>query len=1166
MSKFLRYSGIIQPIAIQDAIREKTIQIESYDFLKRMEQYPAALVSEAFGSFFSIPGVDLKAYVEGPNRPATGVREFSFKFPATKTKLKSRRGSVAEEGEAGSRGLPEVSVINVSEDTTDGIHVLKYRSYGWFQWDQGPWVRKDLGDESTITAWDDSTIECSFAGFTQDDNIEVFLIIGQSVIKRGGIEIIFDSGTPVYLGAPFTFIIREDAGGTLYDISQSCMVEKTDSETALGVSTDILYISAIEKFRGITFEFDEYLTGATLTFEYSQGSFAVWGDLSGYMTDGTSDFSQDGTITIDPPFNWTKAGQKVGEDGGDDIVVERFWLRITVSAWGSGTAKIGYLTRRHLAVGQDGDAIEIGIDFDQIEETGDDAITESVIIRPSDSDSSVFVPATWKKNLPIELLLGSGSGNDPSDSLLAATGFSSTCRDVEQLSYTTSRPQFTVWGIPPYPAYPGEARCLCGGEDLGSAGREILIGIGKEVWKVTEHTGFEFVFKLRAYYSTSLSKPFDVEIRRLNYKSDENAVYGMAWKRYDNVAYRPVTNVQADAKKGRCTPAIVFRYDFDTDTLQQQVVGVPEEEWKTAESRFLSGEVFHRNGKGHSGIFPLQWPWWEVGGTPQHEITGGEMIAVPEPGHYSSIMYPIFVGEVGRHVSLRRATELIETHTLSWGDEYDIERFLYGDLLPGEDEFAHGRFALASPGFYYSVRWAGAEYASTIDDVHVRFTFGQPGVVVWNPYYGSYIYQDFDSTQVLAQQNYIAEADYHAPPPPYWNFDRYFNLWIQDRQICCGVLKETGTPAAPELIWGEMVWNDTNVAYVPQKSDSGVYRRDIRTGIGATLFDSTLSSVSGSMSGLEETCTPLDLGYDPDLDVVHLTFFDRNTFRYHYAVIDASSPYAAYSVQTGSNFNFDWFRPIKYFAYHDGKMYAVCTDDRFQSEDAFLIEVTWSSPNITIRKIGVLRPGDYSAESLVWVGDVLYGISKPSGTMWSYGTSWVPRIQLADFGDKNCRAAATDLCQAANAILRVDPDRVAVVQKRSTVPGSSETLEDELVEVKPETAWRFVYDGCAVSWEFEGQKGTGSWGLTGRNQRILKISNSLVQDNHFAEKLAEIYGKYFFKERSLLPITAKFLPQFEREDLLKIIAKGVDPAKERSIVSIRLRNSNGQTEMGLVEQ
>jgi len=1160
MSKFLRYSGIIQPIAIQDALRERTIQIESYDFLKRMEQFPAALVSEEFGAFFRIPGVDLKAYVEGPNRPATSVREFSFKFPSTKTKLKSRRGSKAEEGEAGSRGLPEVSVVNISADTTDGIKVLKYRSWGWFQWDQGPWVRKDLGDQSTIAAWDDSTIECSFAGFTQDDNIEVFLIIGQSVIKRGGIEIIFDSGNPVYLGAPFTFIIREDVGGTLYDISQSCMVQQQESETALGASTDTLYISAVEKFRGITFEFDEFLTGATLTFEYSQGSFAAWGDLSSYMTDGTSDFSQDGTITITPPFNWTKAGQKVGEDGGDDIVVERFWLKITVSAWGSGTAKIRYLTRRYLAVGQDGDAIEIGVNFEQIEETDDERVTEDVIIRPSDSDSSVFVPATWKKNLPVELLLGSGSGSDPSSSLLAASGFSASCREVEQLSYTTSKPQFSIWGIPPYPAYPGEARCLCEGEDLGSAGRVILIGIGKEVWKVTEHTGFEFVFKLRDYYSTSLSKPFDVEIRRMDYDDAYNAVFGVAWKRYNNTEYRPVTDVQADAKKGRCTPAILFRYDFDTGVLEQQVIGEPIAEWETAESRFLSGEVFHRNGTGNQN----GWPWWEIGGTPQHETTGGEMIAVPEPGHYSSIMYPIFVGQINRHVSLRRATKLIETHVLYWGDQYDIERFQYGDLVAGEDEFAHGRFALTSPGFYYRVVWTGALETSTIDDVHLRFTFGQPGVVVWSPYYRSYIYHDFDSSQTLGEQNYIAEADYSASA---WSLDRYFDLDTQDRQICCGALKEnSGTPTAPEIIYGSMVWNDTNVSFVPQKSDAYVTRHNLRTGAGATIFHSASSSVSGTMSGQEETCTPIGLGYDPDQDVIHLTFFDRDTLRYHYAVFEDTPAGAKYSIQTGSNFSFDWYRPIKCFTFHDGKMYAVCTDDRFQIEDAFLIEITWSSPDITIRKIGVLRSGDYSAESLVWVGDILYGLSKPSGTMWSYGTSWVPRVQLADFGDDNCRQAATKLSQAANAILRVDPDRVAIVEKRETVPGSSSTLEDELVEVKPEKTWKFIYDGCAVSWSFQELKGTESWGLTGRNQRVLKISNPLVQDRHFAEKLAEIYGKYFFKERTLLPITAKYLPHFEREDLLKIISKGVDPSKSRSIVSFRLRNSNGQTEMGLVEQ
>lgn len=1138
MNKFLRYSGMIQPIAIQDAIREKTIQIESYDFLKRMERFQAFKVSDAFGDFFRIWGLTLKAYYPGSKKPEDGVRDFSFKYPAEE-------------------GLPNVTITEISKDTKPGMKYFSYRSWGWFQWDNGPWTQFDLGEEANISAWDGSTIKCIYGGFTQDDATDIVEIKNLAVIEQGGVELTFDNGTPVRPHSPFSYILRETLAN-LYDITTVCLVADLGSAVAIGASTDVLYIGAVDRFGVIEFVLDSFLSGTTLLFEYSRSAWDEWNDLSSFnLSDSTQNFSQSGTLRFDPPNNWTFADKKVGEQNGNDIIVERYWIKISVASWGSGSARIREVTRGFRIYGQRGDALEIGIDVSKIQVAEEQ---ESVIIRQSDSDPTTYVPAVWKKNIPIEMLLGYGSGSASSSSLLAASGFGASCREVERLDRTLAKPSFSIWGVPPFPAYKGKPRSICGKSNSEDT---LWIGVGEEVWEVSDHSEFTFLFKLKTYYSTAQNRSFRIEIRRLDYDSSENALNGIAWKVYDDERFRPIQDAEANAYLGRCTPAIVFRYDLTHRFLTQHVVGAAgviegssQGEWACSLPEFYSGEVFHRNGNPvtMSGVGLVQW----IGNTNWVDV-GGENISVPEPT-FISIRRPSENWIGGSVVRLYRGRRLLLEDEL--GAFADPFYFSYDDTLTDP----HGDFCSAKPGYYFSYYVFGSSPPSSVP-LHLRFDLGQSGFVLWNASRDSYIYHD--RVQGLA----LLERHTNLSPPPFysWTFETLKTLASVDEQICCGANQD-----ADNFFYGIYKWVDDADTLLPlppagdrdpKKSEARIYRFHIPTLTpSSALFASPISSATGSLSGSETTSGPIDIGYDSDNDLLHCCFLDRKTLEYHYVVIENFPPYTIYSTQSSTSFVLDRTRPFKRFAFLNGKMYAVCTDDRHQKEDAFLVEITFSGSTITIKKIDVIQEGDYSVETVVTVGDRLYGISKPSNTMWSYGTKWIPRVQLADFGEDNCREAATKLCQATNAVLRVDPDRVAIVEKRESIPVLISTLEDELVEVKPEKTWKFVFDGCEVSWSFEDLKATESWGLTGRNQRVLRISNELVQDAHFAAKLAEIYGKYFFKERTLLPITAKFLPQFERGDLLKIISKGIDPAKSRVVVSLRLRNSNGQIEMGLVEQ
>lgn len=1131
MNKFLRYSGVIQPVSTLDAIREKTIQIESYDFLKTMELYPAYKVSDAFGAFFQISGLSLRAYhVPGEKRPEPGVKELTFKYPAEKS-------------------LARTTILEISSDTKPGRKFFSYRSWGWFQWDNGPWTQKDLGEESTIEAWDGSTIKCRYAGFTQEDATDIVEIQNGVVVRQGGIQLSFDEGNLVRLGMPYSFVLRETVTD-LFNITTECLVGELGSVIVIDDNTDVLYIGAVDRFQAIEFDFDTFLSGTTLNFEYSRSSWNEWANLAGYITEeSTQNFSQSGTLRFNLPNNWFFAEKKVGEIGSppEDLLAERYWIRISVNSWGSGSAAIRQVRRGFYLIGKNGDSLEVEIEVEKIQECD---ITESVIIRQSDTDASTYVPAVWKKNIPIESLLGFNSGSDPSSSLPAASGFTEICRNIEELSYDLPKAGFSIWGIPPFPAYLGKPRSICGRHD--ASGDTLWIGIGEEVWEVSDHTEFKFLFKLKTYYDAALDRPFKTEIRRLNYIASENALSGMAWKPYNDERFRPIQDTESNADWGRCTPASVFQYDLNSGSLTQRVIGpyVSGKTWTCLSPQFYSGEVFYRDGN-HAPATPH--PMHIIGNIGYFD-QGGENITIPEPT-FVSIRRP---SENWKPITcgvLCRVPQFLDIPDSGFARAVVFD-FSYDDTLTGP----HGDFCLTKPGWHFFYYVITTEPWSC-GPVSLRFDFGQPGFVLWNDSRKSYIFRDRIFGLMLLQRHL-------TPPDQYsWFFDTLKSLPDVNEQLSCGAMKDNDNFFYSNYWWYDLAHTPPSPPWDPMISEVFIQRFNIPSQtITALLFDPSYSTALGPLSGHVETSGPIDLGYDPDNGVIHCTFLDRKTLRYYYVIVKDSHLDPVYSTQIGENFIFDWSRPFKKFIFLNGKMYSVCTDDRHQTEDAFLVEATFSEPTITLRKIGVIHQGDYSVETMTVIGDTLYGISKPSNTMWSYGTKWVPRVQLADFEERNCREVATDLCQAVNAILRVDPDRVVIVEKRETLPLDVSILDDELVEVKPEKPWKFIYDGCEVKWSFLDQSGTEAWGLTGRNQRILRISNPMIQDSHFAKRLAEIYGKFFFKKRSLLPIIAKYLPQFERGDLVKVISEGVDAEKRRRIATIRLRNSNGQTEMGLVEQ
>ena len=92
--------------------------------------------------------------------------------------------------------------------------------------------------------------------------------------------------------------------------------------TLLGASSDYAYFGHREKFNKTQFDLETLGNYGARTWEYSKGD-GTWGTLT-IDIDGTSGFSQDGTVLFTPPSDWKR----------DTVnsISNKFWVRVKVAS------------------------------------------------------------------------------------------------------------------------------------------------------------------------------------------------------------------------------------------------------------------------------------------------------------------------------------------------------------------------------------------------------------------------------------------------------------------------------------------------------------------------------------------------------------------------------------------------------------------------------------------------------------------------------------------------------------------------------------------------------------------------------------------------------------------------------------------------------------------
>lgn len=120
--------------------------------------------------------------------------------------------------------------------------------------------------------------------------------------------------------------------GSYTDNSVEAGTEAGTTFNLLSATTDYIYIGSSTQFSGIRFKFGTRGRNNTLKVEYSNGSstWTTMSSLNNDLTDNTSAFKRDGSITFTAPSNWNK-----DTVNGANV----YWIRISTTTTPTTTAK-----------------------------------------------------------------------------------------------------------------------------------------------------------------------------------------------------------------------------------------------------------------------------------------------------------------------------------------------------------------------------------------------------------------------------------------------------------------------------------------------------------------------------------------------------------------------------------------------------------------------------------------------------------------------------------------------------------------------------------------------------------------------------------------------------------------------------------------------------------
>lgn len=433
-----------------------------------------------------------------------------------------------------------------------------------------------------------------------------------------------------------------------------------------------------------------------------------------------------------------------------------------------------------------------------------------------------------------------------------------------------------------------------------------------------------------------------------------------------------------------------------------------------------------------------------------------------------------------------------------------------------------GKYYNVKTGYYMEDDPGVLEFMDYWDNL--RFMLGNTGFMVWYPtvWVGYQMQRDNGAhTDTSVKIGEIFDDG---------SFASKRDVADSSIQPLCGVC------VSGDLYYAQIAWDDAGTDLSVCELRKLVLSSSTDSLVWSCASDS--AETGQSITGIEATQTILELAYNSIEGTLHGCMLDRATFQYHYFVYKISTD-KMYSTQTGFNFTFDKHRQIKNFAFYNDKIYAVVVDKRYSTDGIYLVDVVFNSgtETITISYIDMIDETDFDHVQLISSSEGLFGLSG-KGLLWKYGTSFYPRIGLANLGDDDLRKVLGNCAQALNRILFVKPDRHLSMITRDS-DGTAKTLYEDIHwhALKPLKPWPHYYDRVEVNWEdpATGQKGMEAQGADGWQRRVLKIDNKLIQNRFLARVIATQYHTYFNRRGYVAECEAIPLIQLDIYDRIRFI-------------------------------
>lgn len=456
---FIYFGGSIYPSSITPIDDLKNVEFMAHGHLKELERYPGWYVNDTSGKPIRITGLEMLS-ISGATYE--GRKSLKYKFPDD-------------------NDINGLVIVSVSSDTPVGWHIIKNEYGGYFQYDYGAWTQLSAGATGqTLTSDKGHTIKIDVPQnldiVIRQDLIYVDNFLAPAVQKFGRATLEFDGGKKETILFDFERVIRYDATGASYeDITRDICGYDTLQYAVFEAANDTIWIGSQKQFYGTSFQLSTSLVGS-MEFKYSQG-YDDWDTLS--VTDGTSDFSQDGAITWNPPSDWRSCNQEINSV----YYYNYFWVRIKLSSRTSGSASIKQMKRYFRLYGMDGTSLDLKCTVEDLPtESRDDEI---LLVEDSNGDMQ---PVTWKNMLSLHQYL---------TNLLDVAYYGSAYRSLDTVYISNDSEFIGMYGPPPKPFYSKKATAIVANPT--STPQILYIGIEDELWKCSEQSGWTFIGKLDLY-------------------------------------------------------------------------------------------------------------------------------------------------------------------------------------------------------------------------------------------------------------------------------------------------------------------------------------------------------------------------------------------------------------------------------------------------------------------------------------------------------------------------------------------------------------------------------------------------------------------------------------------------------------------------------------------